>query len=124
MKKTSNKNDLRETIVSNPIATAAVIVSVVMCVAMLFYNYKLAIAELLLIAIFLIVAFWVKGVEFRKLRGVVNALEREISVDDGELRSFPLPVLLFDSTEKIVWYNTLFQNQFITDHKIFFLSIY
>ena len=57
MKKTSNKNDLRETIVSNPIATAAVFVSVVMCVAMFFYNYKLANAELLLIAIFLIVAF-------------------------------------------------------------------
>lgn len=118
MKKTSDKNNLKEIIVSNPIATSAVIVSVVMCVAMLFYNYKLAIAELLLIAVFLLIAFWVKGVEFRRLRGVVNALEREISVDDGELRSFPLPVLLFDSTEKIVWYNTLFQNQFITDHKI------
>lgn len=118
MKKTSNKNDLREIIVSNPIATSAVIVSVVMCVAMFFYNYKLAIAELLLIAIFLIVAFLLKGVEFRKLRGVVNALEREISVNDSELRSFPLPVLLFDNTEKIVWYNSLFRNQFITDHKI------
>lgn len=118
MKKTGNKNNLREIIVTNPIATSAVIVSVVMCVAMFFYNYKLAIAELLLIAIFLIVAFLLKGVEFRKLRGVVNALEREISVNDSELRSFPLPVLLFDSTEKIVWYNTLFRNQFITDHKI------
>ena len=118
MKKTGNKNNLREIIVTNPIATSAVFVSVVMCVAMFFYNYKLAIAELLLIAIFLIVAFLLKGVEFRKLRGVVNALEREISVNDSELRSFPLPVLLFDSTEKIVWYNTLFRNQFITDHKI------
>lgn len=118
MKKTGNKNNLREVIVTNPIATSAIIVSVVMCVAMFFYNYKLAIAELLLIAIFLVIAFLLKGVEFRKLRGVVNALEREISVDDGELRSFPLPVLLFDSTEKIVWYNTLFRNQFITDHKI------
>ena len=118
MKKTGNKNNLREIIVTNPIATSAVIVSVVMCVAMFFYNYKLAIAELLLIAIFLIVAFLLKGVEFRKLRGVVNALEREISVNDSELRSFPLPVLLFDSTEKIVWYNSLFRNQFITDHKI------
>ena len=118
MKKTGNKNNLREIIVTNPIATSAVIVSVVMCVAMFFYNYKLAIAELLLIAIFLIVAFLLKGVEFRKLRGVVNALEREISVNDSELRSFPLPVLLFDNTEKIVWYNSLFRNQFITDHKI------
>lgn len=118
MKKTSNKNDLREIIVSNPIATSAIIVSVVMCVAMFFYNYKLAIAELLLVSLFLVIAFLMKGVEFKKLRGVVNALEREISVDDGELRSFPLPVLLFDNTEKIVWYNSLFRNQFITDHKI------
>ncbi len=118
MKKTGNKNNLREIIVSNPIATSAIIVSVVMCVAMFFYNYKLAIAELLLVSLFLVIAFLMKGVEFKKLRGVVNALEREISVDDGELRSFPLPVLLFDNTEKIVWYNTLFRNQFITDHKI------
>ena len=118
MKKTSNKNDLREIIVSNPIATSAIIVSVVMCVAMFFYNYKLAIAELLLVSLFLVIAFLMKGVEFKKLRGVVNALEREISVDDGELRSFPLPVLLFDNTEKIVWYNALFRNQFITDHKV------
>lgn len=118
MKKTGNKNDLREIIVSNPIATSAIIVSVVMCVAMFFYNYKLAIAELLLVSLFLVIAFLMKGVEFKKLRGVVNALEREISVDDGELRSFPLPVLLFDNTEKIVWYNALFRNQFITDHKV------
>lgn len=118
MKRTDNKNNLKEVILSNPMATSAIVVSIVMCVAMFYYNYILAIAELLLIAVFLLVAFLIKGVEFRKLRGVVNALEHEMSVDNGELRSFPLPVLLFDSTEKIVWYNTLFKNQFITDHKI------
>lgn len=114
MKKTGNKNSLKSIIVSNPITTFAVAVSVVMCVAMFFYNYKIALAELLVIAVLLLAAFFIKDLEFRKLRGEVNALERKISPDEnGELRSFPLPVLLFDSTEKIIWYNKLFQNNFI-----------
>lgn len=114
MKKTGNKNSLKSIIVSNPITTFAVAVSVVMCVAMFFYNYKIALAELLVIVVLLLAAFFIKDLEFRKLRGEVNALERKISPDEnGELRSFPLPVLLFDSTEKIIWYNKLFQNNFI-----------
>lgn len=114
MKKTGNKNSLKSIIVSNPITTFAVAVSVVMCVAMFFYNYKIALAELLVIAVLLLAAFFIKDLEFRKLRGEVNALERKVSPDEnGELRSFPLPVLLFDSTEKIIWYNKLFQNNFI-----------
>lgn len=114
MKKTGNKNSLKSIIVSNPITTFAVAVSVVMCVAMFFFNYKIALAELLVIAVLLLAAFFIKDLEFRKLRGEVNALERKISPDEnGELRSFPLPVLLFDSTEKIIWYNKLFQNNFI-----------
>lgn len=119
MKKNGNKNNLKSIIVSNPITTSAVVVSVVMCVAMFFYNYKIALAELFVIALLVACTFLIKDIEFRKLRGAVNALERKVSVDEnGELKSFPLPVLLFDSTEKILWYNSLFQNQFILNNKI------
>ncbi len=119
MKKTGNKNSLKSIFVSNPITAFAIAVSVVMCVAMFFYNYKLALAELLVLAVLLSAAFFIKDLEFRKLRGEVDALERKLSADEnGELRSFPLPVLLFDSTEKIVWYNKLFQNSFIADKSI------
>ena len=119
MKKTDNKKKFKSIILSNPIATFALAVSVVMCVVMFFYNYKIALAELITIGAIILTAFFVKDIEFKRLRGAVNALERQVSVDEnGDLKNFPLPVVIFDSAEKILWYNPLFQNEFITNHKI------
>ena len=124
--KKANKNNkgLKNLIISNPITTFSVVVSLVMCIVMLYYNYKIALAELVVIVILLIFAFIIKDIEFKRLKGAVNALERKVSIDEnGDLRSFPLPVLLFDSTEKIVWYNTLFKNNFLTDNDIYSIDI-
>ena len=125
MKKANKSgNGLKNIIISSPITTFSVVVSFVMCIVMLFYNYKLALAELAVIAILLVVAFIIKDVEFIRLKGAVNALERKISVDEnGELKSFPLPVLLFDSTEKAVWYNTLFKNNFLAENDVHSIDI-
>ena len=124
--KKANKNNkgFKNIIISNPITTFSVAVSLVMCIVMLFYNFRIALAELVVIISLLIFAVLIKDLEFKRLKGAVNALERKVSSNEnGELRSFPLPVLLFDSTEKILWYNTLFKNNFLLDSDIHSIEI-
>lgn len=120
MKKRANsKKEIKNVLSAYPVTTLAFAVSVVMCVSMFFYNYKLAMGESAVVIVLFITAFFIKNLQFRRLKGAVNALERKISADEnGELRTFPLPVLLFDSTEKAVWYNAPFRNIFLSEGNI------
>ncbi len=118
MKKTSNnKNIIKRLLTMYPITIPAIVVSLVLCIAMFFYNIYIALVGLVLIAIFFLVAFIkIKNI-FKNIENTVAALDKKLSADNqnGELKKFPLPVILFDSADNVLWYNTKFRDEILLD---------
>lgn len=121
MEKTSGSkknNNIKKILNVYPITIPAIVVSLILCIAMFFYNIYLAVAGLVLIAVFFIIAVIKSNSYFKKLENTVAALDKKLTADsqNGELKSFPLPVILFDSADSIVWYNIKFRDEFISDY--------
>ncbi|MBQ8765491.1 MAG: DHH family phosphoesterase [Clostridia bacterium] len=119
MEKTSNskQNKTKKILSYYPVTIPAIVICVVLCIAMLFYNIYVAVAGFALLIAFFIFAVIKNNSFFNKLENSVLALDRKLSADNqyGELKHFPLPVVLFDSTDCIVWYNTKFSDVLFSD---------
>ena len=115
MKNSRIKNIMKKYIEMYPVTIPSIVVCVLLCFALFIYNVYFAVAGLLLIAILVIVGFAINNVKFKKLEGAVAELNKRISADEkyGELQYFPLPVVIFDNTDKMLWYNQLFSNAFL-----------
>ncbi len=115
MKNSRIKNIIKKYIEMYPVTIPAVVVCVLLCLALFIYNVYFAVAGLLLIAILVVVGVAINNVKFKKLEGTVAELNKRISADEkyGELQYFPLPVVIFDNTDKMLWYNQLFSNAFL-----------
>ena len=115
MKNSRIKNIIKKNIEMYPVTMPAVVVCVLLCLTMFFYNVYFAVAGLLLVAILIIIGFAINNIKFKKLEGAVSELNKRISADEkyGELQYFPLPVVIFDNTDKILWYNQLFSKAFL-----------
>ncbi len=118
MKKSKNgkfQDFVKRIINMYPVTVPAVIVCVLLCFAMFLYNVYFAVAGLLMTVILVIIGLIANNVKFKKLEGAVLELNKRISADEkyGELQFFPLPVVIFDNTDKILWYNQLFRNAFV-----------
>lgn len=99
-----------------PITFLFIIVSALLTCALIYYNYYIAIAAVIVIAVLCLMGFILKDMDYRRLRGIVTELEKKFSAEEnGELRNFPLPVVLFDNTDKIIWYNNIFQRVFLKE---------
>ncbi len=100
-----------------PIAIPATVICVVLSIAMFKYNKIIAIIGLILTFLLILVSQFVRIVSKRKLEDIVNALNSKLLIaEEGEgLKNFPLPVVLFDSDDAVVWYNKLFYHNFIED---------
>ena len=99
-----------------PITIPSIVVCLLLCIVMLFYNVYFAFAGFLLIIIFGIVGVLINNISAKKLEFSISELNKKLSADEkyGELQFFPLPVVIFDNTDKILWYNQLFSNAFIS----------
>ncbi len=120
MKKSNNgriKNGIKRIIEIYPITVPAIVVCVLLCFAMFFYNVYFAVAGLLMIIILAVVGSIINNVNFKRLEASVTELNKKLSTSEkyGELRQFPLPVVIFDSTDKILWYNKLFRKEFLNE---------
>lgn len=100
-----------------PITIPAIVVCVLLCLVMFYYNLYFAVAGLVLAAGLFTLGIIKSNVSFKRLENSVLALDKKLSADNqnGELKNFPLPVILFDSTDTIIWYNAKFRNEFISD---------
>ncbi len=121
MEKTGNdkrNNKLKKIFSIYPVTIPVIVISAMLCVVMLFYNVYMAITGLVLIMLFLIIAVVKKNSNFNSLENTVSLLDKKLSADNqnGELKNFPLPVLLFDSADSIVWYNSRFNDEFLLDY--------
>ena len=118
MKKTDNSNKKNKKIIHlYPIMISAIVICAVLSFVMFFYNVYIAVAGIIAVVIMLIISIFKNKLEVKKLENYVLSIEKKLSADnqDGELKNFPLPVILFDNTDKIIWYNTLFHREFISD---------
>ena len=120
MKKTNNsKNEnLFENLISvYPITIPAIVICMLLSFVLFFYNIYFAVAGLLLSAILVVVGIIKSNVQFKRLENSVLSLDKKLSADNktGELKNFPLAVVLFDSTDKIIWYNVKFRREFLAD---------
>ncbi len=118
--KNSKMEKLNRILSMYPITIPAVAVCVLLCIGMFFYNGYFAVAGLLLVFILALLGVVKRNVNFKRLEGSVAELEKKLSAEDknGELDKFPLPVVIFDSADKVIWYNKLFRNLFLTDANI------
>ncbi len=120
MKKMNNskkENKLEKLTSMYPITIPAIVVSILMSVVMCFYNIYFAIAGFIVSFVLVVVGIVKSNVQFKRLESYVLSLENKLSTDEktGELKNFPLPVVLFDSTDKIIWYNSKFRREFIQE---------
>lgn len=123
MKKLSNvkiANFFSKLINVYPVTVPAVAVCILLCVVMLFYNTYFAVAGLLLILVLILIGALVNNIKFKRLEGSVAEFNKRISAKEGygELQYFPLPVVIFDNTDKILWYNQLFSSAFLENGDI------
>ena len=107
-----------------PVTSIAAALCAVMCAVMLFYNKIVALAGFAVLLLIIAFAFCIKEVEFRRLQGNVKFLEKKLSADEeGALLNFPLPILLFDSSDRMVWYNNLFRKNFLSEKSVHGLDV-
>ena len=99
-----------------PITFVLVVISILLVCALIYYNYYIAIAGVVAIAVLCIAGLIIKDMDYRRLQGIVSAVEKKFSAEGkGELSNFPMPVVLFDNTDKIIWYNNIFKRTFLKD---------
>ncbi len=118
MKRSSNtsSNKIISLFKVYPITFLLVLVSVVLACAFIPYNWYITLASAIAIFVLVIAGLVVKDIDYRRLTGIVNALENKLSAEGkGELKSFPMPVVLFDNTDKVIWYNNIFKRSFLGD---------
>ena len=119
MKKPGNSNKdnrIKSLFKVYPITFLFIILSVLLICALIYYNYYIAIAGVVIVAVLCIAGLIIKDMDYRRLQGIVSALEKKFSAEGkGELASFPMPVVLFDNTDKIIWYNNIFKRVFLSE---------
>lgn len=119
MKKSGNskkENRIKALFKVYPITFLLIVVSALLTCALIYYNYYIAIAGVVIIAVLCVAGLIIKDMDYRRLEGIVSALQKNFSAEEkGELLSFPLPVVLFDNTDKIIWYNNIFKRIFLNE---------
>lgn len=111
------KQILKNIIKAYPITIPATLICIVMSLIMLKYNVFVALVGIILTVGLVLVSLIIRLTSKKKLEDIVNALNSKLLIaDEGEgLKKFPLPVVLFDNDDAVVWYNKLFFRQFIED---------
>ncbi len=119
MKKSGNskkENRIKALFKVYPVTFLFIVVSALLTCALIYYNYYIAIVAVVIIAVLCVAGLIIKDMDYRRLQGIVSALEKKFSAEaKGELASFPMPVVLFDNTDKIIWYNNIFKRVFLKD---------
>ena len=100
-----------------PITIPSIVVCLLLCFVMLFYNVYFAVAGLLMIVVLAVIGTVINNINAKRLELSVAELNKKLSTHEkyGELQYFPLPVVIFDSTDKMLWYNKLFKIEFLSE---------
>ncbi len=91
---------------------AAAMVSALICIAAtaLSGEYKLAVAEVCLVAVIIVMTIVYYSVCRKKKQELLESISQQISFADGNRSAdFPIPVLVGDEKGRFIWYNTAFE---------------
>lgn len=98
----------------HPVTFVSMVVMLIICAVNFFINIKFALVELGILLILIIASLFLVNKSFSKAKKTVKALNENLSADEsGNLKDFPLPMLIFDNTDRVLWYNILFKNYVI-----------
>lgn len=102
---------LGQLIKTYPVVFAIIVVAFVMCGVSFYFDWRPALIELGVVIVLTVLALISLKNSFKRTKKAVKALNESLSVrETGGLNDFPLPLVVFDSTERIIWYNVLFKN--------------
>lgn len=99
-----------------PLTFAGVVLSAMCCAVTAFFSWQVAAAELLVLLVWICIAVYRVRRDFKAVRRTVAAMSASLyREDDASLQSFPLPVAVFDSADRVLWYNRRFQSEVLTE---------
>ena len=112
------KQVVKNIIKAYPITIPATLFCIVMSLIMLKYNKIIALIGTLFTIGLVLVSFVARIASKKRLEDIVGELNSKLLIaDEGDgLKKFPLPVVLFDDDDAVVWYNKLFFRSFIEDN--------
>lgn len=97
-----------------PLSFLSLLLGGVLCAVTAVWNPWAALIELCVWLLLAVAAVWKAHHDFKVIRRTVQALSHGLTAEENSaLNSFPLPVAVFDSADRIVWYNQKFQNDLI-----------
>lgn len=97
-----------------PLSFLSLLLGGVLCAVTAVWNPWAALTELCIWVLLAVVAVLKARHDFKVIRRTVQALSKGLTAEENSaLNSFPLPVAVFDSADRIVWYNQKFQNDLI-----------
>lgn len=122
MKKTKEEkknNSLKTLIKTYPVTIPAAAVCLALSLMLLRYNKIMSFVGLGLTAVVIVISVILKITSFKNMETAVSIFNKKISIDqnDGGLSEFPLPVVIFDENDAVVWYNHKFHYYFLEDGK-------
>ena len=99
-----------------PITIPAAVVCITLSLIMLMYNKTVAVVGLILTALIVIISVVLRLISFKNMETAVNLFNSKVNIgQDGEgLNEFPLPVVIFNDEDKIIWYNIKFNKHFLS----------
>ncbi len=119
MKNTKNgkENIFKKLMHLYPITIPSIVVCVIMSLIFFFFNKYIAIVGLAVSLTLLITGIILSNIQFKRLKSSVEAVDRTLLPENrvNGLNNFPVPVVLFDSTDNIIWYNGKFRNEFLLE---------
>ena len=97
-----------------PLSFLSLLLGGALCAVTAVWNPWAALIELCLWLLLAVAAVWKAHHDFKVIRRTVQALSHGLTAEENSaLNSFPLPVAVFDSADRIVWYNQKFQNDLL-----------
>lgn len=97
-----------------PLSFLSLLLGGALCAVTAVWNPWVALIELCVWLLLAVAAVWKAHHDFKVIRRTVQALSHGLTAEENSaLNSFPLPVAVFDSADRIVWYNQKFQNDLL-----------
>lgn len=97
-----------------PLTFAALIAAGAFCIVTAFFNLAAAGIELCVLLVLVLIAVLRARRDFRIVRETVLALSESFTAEENSaLQNFPLPVVVFDNADRVIWYNLKFKNELL-----------
>ncbi len=98
-----------------PLSFLTLLFAGVFCAVTAVWNPYAALAELCVWLLLAAAAVLTARHDFKVIRNTVRALSQGLTAEENSsLNNFPLSVVVFDSADRIVWYNQKFQNELLS----------